>query len=149
MELFMLSGNGIIIDRGLLTFLVGSLIISACQVNRAWVSVMYLGIYGLLVRLYGAIPQGGALGGGDLFAGLFSGGVMVTAVLLVSDTATGPKSTAGYMVTATLAACFTWLFRYVGGELYGAMFAVALINVCVPVIRLMETRWLYTAKEVL
>jgi electron transport complex protein RnfD len=149
MELFVLSETGIIIDRGLLAFVVGSLVISACQVNRAWVSAMYLGVYGLLVRLYGAMPQGGAFGNGDLFTGLFSGGVMVTAILLVSDTATGPKSTAGYMVIAMLAACFTWLFRYVGGELYGAMFAVALINVCVPMIRLIETRWLYTAKEVL
>jgi electron transport complex protein RnfD len=146
-ELFMPLGNGIIIDRGLLVFLVGSIIISAWQVNRAWVSLMYLSVYGLLVRLYGAMPQGGALGNGDLFTGLFSGGTMIAAVLLVSDTATGPKSTAGYMMTATLSACFTWLFRYVGGELYGAMCAVALINVCVPVIRLMETRWLYSAKE--
>jgi electron transport complex protein RnfD len=148
LELFAPQGSGLIVDRGLFAFLVGSVIVSACQVNRAWASAMYLGIYGLLVRLYGTMSEGGALGSGDLFTGLFTGGVMVTAVLLVSDTATGPKSTAGYMVTATLAACFTWLFRYVGGELYGAMFAVALINVCVPAIRLMETRWLYTIKEV-
>jgi electron transport complex protein RnfD len=139
-EFFVTKGNGIIIDRGLIAFLVGSIIIGAWQVSRIWVSAVYLALYGLLVRLVG----GDALWNGDLFKGLFSGGIMVSAFLLLTDTSTGPKSGFGYLLIALLAAFFSWLFRYLGGEPYGAFYAVALLNVCVPVIRLFEARWLYT-----
>jgi electron transport complex protein RnfD len=132
-ELFAYSGSGIIIDRGLFAFLLGTIIIGAFQVSRVWVPVVYLCFYAFLVKV----------SGNDLFFGLFSGGIMVAAFLLVTDSVTGPKSRAGSLLLAILAGFLSWLFRYHGGELYGAFFAVALLNVLVPVIRRIETHLFY------
>ncbi|MDR1398670.1 MAG: RnfABCDGE type electron transport complex subunit D [Treponema sp.] len=131
--LFAYSGSGIIIDRGLFAFLLGTIIIGAFQVSRIWIPVAYLCFYAFLVKV----------SGNDLFLGLFSGGIMVTAFLLVADSATSPKSRAGSLIVAILAACLSWLFRYHGGEPYGAFFAVALLNVLVPVIRRIESHLFY------
>jgi electron transport complex protein RnfD len=132
-DLFAYSGSGIIIDRGLFAFLLGTIIIGAFQVSRLWIPVAYLCLYALLVKV----------SGNDLFIGLFSGGIMVAAFLLVADSATSPKSRAGSLIVALLAGFLSWLFRYHGGEPYGAFFAVALLNVFVPVIRCVETHLFY------
>ncbi|MDR2418691.1 MAG: RnfABCDGE type electron transport complex subunit D [Treponema sp.] len=132
-ELFAYSGSGIIIDRGLFAFLLGTIIIGALQVSRIWIPVAYLCLYAFLVKV----------SGNDLFFGLFSGGIMVAAFLLVADSATSPKSRAGSLIVAILASFLSWLFRYHGGEPYGAFFAVALLNVLVPVIRRIEIHLFY------
>jgi electron transport complex protein RnfD len=132
-ELFAYSGSGIIIDRGIFAFLLGTIIIGAFQVSRVWVPVVYLCFYAFLVKV----------SGNDLFLGLFSGGIMAVAFLLVADSTTGPKSRIGSLLVAILAGFLSWLFRYHGGEPYGAFFAVALLNVLVPVIRRMETHLFY------
>ncbi|MDR3341731.1 MAG: RnfABCDGE type electron transport complex subunit D [Treponema sp.] len=146
-DLLTATTAGIIADRGLLALLLGTIIIVAFQVTRSWVPAVYLGMYGLLIRIFGALPFGGALGAGDILFGFFSGGTMVAAFLLVTDPATGPKSKIGTLITAFLAACFTYIFRYQGSEVYGAFFAVALMNVLVPLIRDIESRRLYVAVE--
>ncbi|MDR3171701.1 MAG: RnfABCDGE type electron transport complex subunit D [Treponema sp.] len=144
-DLLTSATTGIIVDRGLLAFLGGTIIIIAFKVSRSWVPAVYLGMYGLLIRIFGALPFGGALGAGDILFGFFSGGTMVAAFLLGNDPVTGPKSPRGSLITALLAACLTYLFRYQGSEAYGAFFAIALINALVPLIRDLESRSLYAA----
>ena len=132
-ELFTYSGSGLIIDRGLFAFLLGTIILGAFQVSRIWIPVAYLCFYAFLVKV----------SGNDLFLGLFSGSIIVAAFLLVADSATSPKSRAGSLIVAIMAGFLSWLFRYHGGEPYGAFFAVALLNVLVPVIRRIETHLFY------
>ncbi|MDR3333522.1 MAG: RnfABCDGE type electron transport complex subunit D [Treponema sp.] len=144
-DLLTTATTGIIADRGLLAFLGGTIIIIAFKVTRSWVPAVYLGMYGLLIRIFGALPFGGALGAGDILFGFFSGGTMVAAFLLGTDPVTGPKSPRGSLITALLAACCTYLFRYQGSEVYGAFFAITLINALVPLIRDLESRSLYAA----
>jgi electron transport complex protein RnfD len=140
---FNYAGMGIIADRGVFALLLGTIIITASQVSRSWVPAVYLGVYGLLIRLFGALPFGGALGKGDLFFGFFSGGVLVGAFLLIADPVTGPKSHWGALFTAAGAGVLTFIFRYHGLEAYGAFFAIALINALVPLIRDMEIQRFY------
>jgi electron transport complex protein RnfD len=141
MELFVLTREGIIADRGLAAFLLGSIIITAFQVNRSWVPGVFLGVYALFVRLFGALPFGGALGEGDLIFGLLTGGTLVAAFLLVMDPVTGPKTNTGALISAALAGFFTFLFKFRGNEPYGAFFAVFLLNALMPLIRNMENRF--------
>jgi electron transport complex protein RnfD len=143
LSLFNAGGAGIIADRGALALLVGTIILAASQAGRVWIPVVYLVVYGALIRLFGALPAGGAAGGGDVLAGFLSGGTLAAAFFLLSDPATGAKSLPGAAVTAALAAIFSFIFRYYGAELYGAFFAVALLNALVPVIRGIESRILY------
>ncbi|MDR0568243.1 MAG: RnfABCDGE type electron transport complex subunit D [Spirochaetaceae bacterium] len=146
-ELFNASGPGIIADRGVLGLLLGTVLISASQSSRGWIPAAYLGAYLTLVRLFGAIPFGGPFAKGDLFFGLFSGGVLPAAFLLAADPATGPKSNTGALAVSIAAGGLTFLFRYYGAESYGALFAIPLLNAAVPLIRDLESRTLYTAEK--
>jgi electron transport complex protein RnfD len=144
-DLFVFSGPGIIADRGVFALLLGTIIITAAQVNRSWVPAVYLGIYTLCVRVFGALPFGGGLGNGDGIFGLLSGGTIAAAFLLAADPVTGPKSNTGALIAALLGGILSFVFRYQGLESYGAFFAVALINALAPLIRSLETRWFYSS----
>jgi electron transport complex protein RnfD len=146
-DLFVSPLSGIIVDRGLGAFLLGTLIITASQVHRVRISLVYLGVYGLLIRLFGALPYGGGVGEGDVLFGFLSGGTMAAAFLLAAEPVTGPKSSWGFLLSSALAGLFTFLFRYPGGEPYGAFFAVLLMNVLVPVIRDGESRVFYAKRR--
>ncbi|GHV02443.1 hypothetical protein FACS189485_02820 [Spirochaetia bacterium] len=134
---------GIIADRGLCALLFGTILVTASQANRSWIPAAYLGLYALLIRVFGAFAEGGALGEGDILFGFFSGGTIATAFLLAADPATGAKSDAGMLAAVIMGAVFSFVFRYVGGEVYGAFFAIALVNALMPLIRSIENRKLY------
>jgi electron transport complex protein RnfD len=137
------TAPGIIADRGLCALLLGTIVITASQANRAWIPAVYLGVYALLIRLFGALALGGVFGNGDILFGLFSGGTIAAAFLLMADPATGAKSDTGMLAAVILGAVFSFIFRYAGGEAYGAFFAVALVNALTPLIRSIEIRQLY------
>jgi electron transport complex protein RnfD len=142
-DLFAYSGPGIIADRGILAFLLGSVLIIAGQASRFWIPLCYLGAYCFLVRLFGAMPFGGDFCSGDMLAGLFTGGVLAAAFILAADPSTGPKSRAVTLLAAVLGGALSFMFRYPGFEPYGAFFAVALLNTLSPLFRCFETRFFY------
>jgi electron transport complex protein RnfD len=142
-DLLTYSGPGIIADRGLLALLFGTIIITAGQVSRFWAPLVYLGVYGLLIRLFGRLPFGGSFGAGDILFGLFSGGTLAAAFILIADSSTGPKSSLGMVIAAVLGGILNFSLRYLGLEPYGAFFAVALLNALSPLFRYGETRFLF------
>jgi electron transport complex protein RnfD len=142
-DLFSYSGPGIIADRGILAFLLGSILIIAGQASRFWIPLCYLGSYCFLVRIFGAMPLGGEFGAGDMLTGIFTGGVLAAAFILIADPSTGPKSRPAMLLTAILGGALGFVFRYLGFEPYGAFFAVALLNALSPLFRCFETRFLY------
>jgi electron transport complex protein RnfD len=144
LDFFAASGPGIIGDRGIYALLFGSVVIIALELSRFSVSAVYLAAYLLLIKIAGALPAGGQFWDGDILFGLFSGGTLVTAFLLLTDPATGPKSGFGKIVFAVLAAFLSFFFRYTVSEPYGAFFAVALLNTLSPLVRAAESRYIYT-----
>jgi electron transport complex protein RnfD len=134
---------GIIADRGLLALLLGTIIITVSRSGRAWIPAVYLGVFGGLVRIFGALPYGGFFAGGDVLFGLFSGGTLAAAFLLSADPVTGAKSNAGAAGLAIAGALFSWFFRYQGLDPYGAFLALVLINALTPLIRSFESRCFY------
>ncbi|QQO07950.1 RnfABCDGE type electron transport complex subunit D [Breznakiella homolactica] len=146
-NLFLPYGTGIIADRGLLALLIGTILITASQVNRVWIPALYLFVYGLLIRVFGALPFGGDLWNGDILFGFCTGGTMVAAFLLIADPVTGAKSNMGIGVSVTLCALLSYVFRYIGMESYGAFFAVALVNSLVPLLRGLESRLFYDRRR--
>jgi electron transport complex protein RnfD len=133
---------GIIADRGIIAAIIASIVISA-SVHRFMLSAVYLIPYLFLVRASGALGAGGGAWQGDMFYCLLSGGTLTTAFFLIADTATGPKSLGGKICSAVIAALFSFIFRCLKGEMYGAFFAVALVNILCPLIRNMESAYLY------
>jgi electron transport complex protein RnfD len=130
--------GGIVADRGLPVLILGSVLLVAVRVNRAWIPGLYLAVYALLVRSFGALPAGGGFGEGDVLYCLCSGGTFAAAFLVVSDPVTGAKTPPGMLLVTVLAAILAFLFRYPGGELYGAFPAAALGNALAPLIRSAE-----------
>jgi electron transport complex protein RnfD len=145
-DLFSLPTAGIIADRGLLALVVGSIIIVSCVCFRVWKPFVYLAAYLFLVRIGGVNIQGGEAGGDVLYA-LCSGGTLVTAFYLLCDPVTGPKSGAGSVVHVLAAAVLTFIFRFIKMELYGAFFAVALLNALLPMFRVVERRIVYEKRR--
>jgi electron transport complex protein RnfD len=143
-SLFFSNTPGIIADRGIAALFLGTAIIFGSQVIRPWIPAVYLGIYALLIRIFGGIFYGGPPGSGDVLFGVFSGGTLVAAFFLMADPVTGAKSSAGMLAAVCIGALFSFVFRYPGAEPYGAFFAVALVNVLTPLIRMLEDRFLYS-----
>jgi Na+-translocating ferredoxin:NAD+ oxidoreductase RnfD subunit len=52
------------------------------------------------------------------------------------------------LAAVILGAALGFGFRYFGGEVYGAFFAIALVNALMPLIRSIEYRRLYARKDV-
>jgi electron transport complex protein RnfD len=144
-DLLVSRSPGIIADRGLLALLAGTIVIAAFQARRAWIPAVFLGVFGVLVRAFGALPYGGLPGQGDVLFAFFSGGTFAAAFLLAADPATGAKSNAGVLAAVILAGILAWFFRCRGLEPYGAFFAVALVNALSPLIRSLERRLFYAS----
>ncbi|MDR2150309.1 MAG: RnfABCDGE type electron transport complex subunit D [Spirochaetaceae bacterium] len=148
-DLFNAQQAGIIADRGIAALLVGTIIMSAFGTSRIWIPVVYLAVYCLLIRVFGAFFNGGLLGQGDMMQGLFSGATLVAAFLLIADPATKAKSSVGVLVTTILAAILAFIFRYCAGDLYGAVSSVALINIVSLAVRDIENKSLHESISLL
>ncbi|MDR2477914.1 MAG: RnfABCDGE type electron transport complex subunit D [Treponema sp.] len=145
--LLVLKSPGIIADRGVLALALGTIVITAFQISRAWVPALYLGVFGLLVWLAGDMPFGGLPRNGDMLFALFTGGTLAAAFILIPEPASGAKSKPGMCAAAVLGAAVSFVFRYRSLEFYGCFFAAALINALTPLIRSIEGRWLYSRKR--
>jgi electron transport complex protein RnfD len=143
LDFFASPGTAIIGDRGVYALLLCSIIVAALGIIRLSIPAVYLAVYITLVKFAGALPMGGGLWAGDVFFGLFSGGTLITAFLLMTEPVTGPKSTFGKLLFACAAAALAFFFRYMKSEPYGAFFAVALLNTLTPLFRAAESRLFY------
>jgi electron transport complex protein RnfD len=142
-DLFASPFPGIIADRGVFALLIGTIIITACQVNRSWIPAIYLLFFGFLTAFAGAIPYGGEYWKGDVISALCTGGTLAAAFFLAADPATGAKSNGYIALTAAAGGALAFLFRFFGAEPYGVVFSAVLVNAILPVIRILEKRKLY------
>ena len=138
---------GIIADRGVLALLAGTIVITAFRVNRSWIPAVFLTVFGVLFRFAGALPYGGGFWNGDVLFALCSGGMLAAAFFLISDPATGAKSSGGIFLTAAAGGALAFLFCSSGGEPYGAVFAVLIMNAVIPLFRIFESRLLYEKRR--
>jgi electron transport complex protein RnfD len=144
---FSAPGAGIVADRGLLCLVLGTMLLASSQCFRFWVPLLYLGVYCILVRIFGALPFGGGSFQGDVLFGLLSGGTIAAAFILATDPATGAKSAPGNIVCALCAGVFTFVFRFPGNEPLGAVPAVLLANAIAPLVRRAENKFWYERKR--
>jgi electron transport complex protein RnfD len=139
-DLLFSDNVGIITDRGLFFLIIGTLIITAFGINRGWVPLVFLFVYGLMIRFAGDVS--GVLWNGDILYGFFSGGTILAAFILAAEPASGAKLKTGILFTVVLAAILSWLFRYRCMEYYGCFIALALVNCLTPLVRLFEEKFL-------
>ena len=147
-DIFWLDAPGIVADRAVLALLVLIAMLFAFRASRWWVSVVYLAVFALLVRLVGDLPFEGYLWEGNVLLAILSGGTLVTAFVLLAEPSSGAKSIPGNVALAVFAAALTVVFRYFGGEFYGGFFAVAAANALTPLLGGLERRLLYVSPNV-
>jgi len=147
MDLLASGLPGIIADRGGLMLLAGTIIIIAYQLNRAWVPAVFLAVFCVFFRYAGALPFGGMSWSGDVLFALCTGGTLVAAFFLASDPATGAKSNIGILLVSVAAGYLSSLFRSLGAEPYGAVYAVLFINAVLPLLRIAENVIFYSRRE--
>ncbi|GBU26721.1 electron transport complex protein RnfD [Treponema sp. R8-4-B8] len=128
----------IITDRGLFFLLIGTIVITAVGINRGWVPLVFLAIYGFLIRFAGDLSE--TYWNGDMLYGIFSGGTIAAAFILAAEPASGAKLTPGLVFTTVLSAFLSWLFRYRCMDYTGCLIAIALTNCLTPLIRLFEEK---------
>jgi len=138
-DLLFIENAGIIMDRGLFALLIGTIIITAAGINRGWIPLVYLSIYGFLIRFAGDL-SGGIFWNGDVLYGLFSGGTIAAAFILAAEPSSSAKLKHGILFTVIIAAVLSWFFRYICMEYLGCFIALALTNCLAPIIRLIEDR---------
>jgi electron transport complex protein RnfD len=132
---------GTIAGRGGLALIVGAIIIIATRVSRFWITAIYLAVFGFLVNQ--AAPLDGPQWNSDVFFAIFSGGTLAAALFLACDPASSAKSLGGKVIAAMVMAAMAFLFRFYGGDLYGAFVAVLFVNAILPWGRVLERRILY------
>ena len=146
-DLLFSSSPGIITDRGLFALLAGTLVITALGINRGWIPVVFLFIYGFLIRAAGNLSLGAW--NGDVLYGLFSGGTIAAAFILAAEPSSGAKFKPGVLFAVILSAVFSWFFRYSCMEYTGCLIALALVNCLTPLIRFVEDKlFLFRGGEV-
>ena len=143
-DLLFSSTPGLITDRGLFILIIGTVVITAFGINRGWVPLVFLSVYGLLIRIAGT---SGELWSGDVLYGLFSGGTIAAAFILAAEPASGAKLQYGVLFTVILGAVLSWFFRYRCMEYTGCFIALALVNCITPIIRLIEDRFFFSRKH--
>ena len=136
-DLLFNNNPGIIADRGIFFLLIGTLVITAAGINRGWIPLVFLTVYGFLIRLTGDTVQ---LWNGDMLYGFFSGGTILAAFILAAEPASSAKFKSGIFITVFFAAVLSWFFRYRCLDYSGAFIAIAVINCFTPLVRLMEEK---------
>jgi len=141
-DLLFFNGPGIITDRGLFALLIGTIIITAVGINRGWVPLVFLAVYGFLIRFAGDVTPNGVdmYWNGDILYGFFSGGTIAAAFILAAEPSSGAKLKPGILFTVILGAVLSWFFRYRCMEYSGCFIALALVNCLTPLIRLLEEK---------
>jgi len=141
-DIFSLQSPGIIADRAVLALVISVAVIAAFEISRSWLSLLYLAVFGFLVRLAG--DGGAGWWTGDVIFTFFSGGALVTAFILIADPSSGAKSIPGNIIVVVLAAVLSLVFRVFASVFYGCFFAVALVNALTPFLCSMERRLLFS-----
>jgi electron transport complex protein RnfD len=139
-DIFSLQSPGIIADRAVLALVISVAVIAAFEISRSWLSLLYLAVFGFLVRIFG----GDGWWTGDVIFTFFSGGALVTAFILIVDPSSGAKSVPGNIIIVVLAAVLSLVFRVFASVFYGCFFAVALVNALTPFLCKLERRLLFS-----
>jgi electron transport complex protein RnfD len=137
-ELLFNNSSNIIADRGLFFLLIGTIAVTATGINRGWIPLIFLFIYGFLIRFAGDLS--GLIWNGDVIYGFLSGGTIITAFILAAEPASSANTNTGIIITVILGAVLSWVFRYRFMEYSGCFIALTVINCFSPLIRLIEEK---------
>jgi electron transport complex, RnfABCDGE type, D subunit len=125
---------GCIGEVSALLLLAGGIFLIVKKVITWHIPVIYLGSFALLNWMFGGIPAGNGIFGGEILLPLFSGGLMLGAIFMATDWVTTPTTVKGQIIFAIGCGFFTFLIRNFGSLPEGTSLAIILMNIVSPTI---------------
>ena len=146
-DLFASPSAGLIVDRGLFALLCATAVMVASRLVRWHLPLAFLGVYLAVVRIWGGLSFGGGLFSGDMLFALFSGSVVFSSYVLVTDPATGSMTRGGGAAMAGIAGLAAFWFRFKGGDPHGALLAIPVTNLIAIFFRTIERPFYYQSRN--
>ncbi len=133
-DAFLGNVGGCIGEVSALLLLAGGIFLLATKIITWRIPVVYIGSFALLSWVFGGIPYGQGLFGGEVLVPVFSGGLMLGAFFMATDWVTTPTTPKGEIIFALGCGFFTFLIRYFGSLPEGVSLAIILMNIVTPTI---------------
>jgi len=114
--------------------LLGTVVLLARRIITWEIPASYFLSFALLTWVFGGARYGTGLFGGDILFQLFTGGFILGAFYMATDTVTTPLTSAGMLIYGGGAGILTFLIRFYGAVPEGVALAIILMNVFTPLI---------------
>ncbi|MFW5745549.1 MAG: RnfABCDGE type electron transport complex subunit D [Spirochaetota bacterium] len=126
--------SGSIGEVSALLLLLGTIVLFASRIITWEIPAAYFLSFAVFTRLFGGLVHGQGLFAGDVLFSVLTGGFVITAFYLATDTVTSPMTRGGMLIYGAGAGFLTFLLRTYGRFPEAAALAVILMNVLVPLI---------------
>ncbi|MFW6215061.1 MAG: RnfABCDGE type electron transport complex subunit D [Alkalispirochaetaceae bacterium] len=114
--------------------LLGSVFLLGRTIISSVIPFFFLTSFSLLIYLLGGLPYGAPLFTGDILFHLTTGGAILGALFVATETVSAPLTTPGMVVYGILAGVLAALLRLFGDGVHAVMLAILLANMVVPLV---------------
>ncbi len=133
-DLFLGNVSGCIGEVSALLLIIGAIYLLKRKIITWYIPVSYIGVFTLLIWIFGGLRYNSGFFSGDVWFHLFSGGLMLGALFMATDMVTSPTTPKGMIIFGAGAGFLTFLFRIYGSLPEGVSLAIILMNIFVPMI---------------
>ncbi len=133
-DLFLGNVSGCIGEVSALFLIIGGIALFKKKIITWQIPLSYIGVFTILVWIFGGLDYGTGYFSGDIWFHLFSGGLMLGALFMATDMVTSPTTPKGMIIFGAGAGFLTFLFRIYGSLPEGVSLAILLMNIFVPMI---------------
>jgi len=133
-NLFIGNIPGCIGETSKLALLVGFVYLLIKKVVTPIIPLIYIATVALLAWIFGGLPLGSGIFTGNPLYHILSGGLILGACFMATDYVTSPIGLKGKIVFAVSLGVLTMIIRLWGGYPEGVSYAIAFMNIFVPLI---------------
>ncbi|MBI9103455.1 MAG: RnfABCDGE type electron transport complex subunit D [Spirochaetales bacterium] len=133
-DLFLGNIPGCIGEVSAVLLLLGAVYLFIRKIITWEIPLAYLGIYTILIWIFGGLRFGNGFFSGDIIFHLFTGGLMLGVFYMATDMVTSPLTRKGMLIFGAGCGFLTFLIRIYGSFPEGVSLAIILMNIFVPMI---------------
>ncbi len=138
LSLFYNSGAAIPAFRYSILTLISSIVLFAFRIIDYILPVSFLLSYGLLIWIFGGYVVSGTYFSGDILFALLTSGILFSAIFVMSESSSAPKTKYGKILCGILNGVFAFLICRQGASPAGIAFVIILGNTITPFIEKIE-----------
>jgi len=132
MDLLIGLKPGTLGENALMAVFFGSMILVSLRLVRAAIPLTMLGVFAVLVRIFGTGLPGEDFFAGDVLFALSGGGIVIVAFYMATDPVSSPVGKRASVVYALAIGILTFIFRRWGAFTESVTYSVLLMNVVTP-----------------